>query len=131
MKFLANENIEQPLVEALRAAGYDVVSLTEDERGLADDQVLSRAEAEGRILLTNDKDFGELVFRLHRLGIGIVLLRLGTEDGAEKAARFIKILPAIEARLTGQFAVVTEEQVRLRPLRPPGNKPNEWPSNKT
>ncbi len=125
MKFLADENIEQPLIEALRAAGYDVAALTEDQRGLPDDQVLSRAETEGRILLANDKDFGELILRLHRLGTGIVLLRLGTEDGAEKAAQVIKILPAIQARLTGQFAVVTEEQMRLRPLQLPGKEPDE------
>ena len=117
MKFLADENIEQPVVEALRAAGHNVLCLTGTHRGLTDEQVLRRAESEGRILLTNDKDFGELVFRLHRLATGIVLLRLGTEEGIEKAARFIDILPSIEAQLPGHFAVVTEERVRLRPVQ--------------
>ena len=116
MKFLADENIERPIVDALRAAGHDVLSVSEGPRGLPDEEVLYLAQAERRILLTNDKDFGELVFRLRQSANGIVLLRLGTEDGEEKAARLTEILPHIEARLAGHFAVVTEGGVRLRPL---------------
>jgi len=117
VKWLADENIEQPVVDALRESGHDVLFITEMERGLPDDEVLRQAEADSRILLTNDKDFGELVFRLRRAATGIVLLRLETEVGAEKAVRLKQILPTIEPRLVGHFAVVTQRGVRLRPLR--------------
>ena len=117
MKWLADENIEQAVVDALRAAGHDVLFITEMERGLPDDEVLRQAEADSRILLTNDKDFGELVFRLRRVATGIVLLRFETEVGDEKAVRLKEVLPAIEPRLVGHFAVITQGGVRLRPLQ--------------
>lgn len=63
MKFLADENFPRPAVEALRNAGFDVAWISEGQSGAADEQVLARAAAEGRTLLTFDKDFGELAFR--------------------------------------------------------------------
>jgi predicted nuclease of predicted toxin-antitoxin system len=118
VRFLADENVEQPIVDMLRREGHDVVAVAESQPGLGDSEVLRRAETEGRILLTNDKDFGELVSRLRQLTVGIVLLRLGSEDGAEKAARLRQLLPGVEGRLEGHFTVVTDERVRVRPLGP-------------
>ncbi|MFQ5809756.1 MAG: DUF5615 family PIN-like protein, partial [Armatimonadota bacterium] len=68
-------------------------------------------------VLTNDKDFGELVYREGKASQGIVLMRLQSEDGVQKAGEVARILPSMEDRLTGHFAVVTEGRVRLRPLR--------------
>ena len=110
--------VEQPVVEALRAAGHDVVALTEGPRGLTDDEILHRAEAESRALVTNDKDFGELVFRLRRTAAGVVLLRLATEDGVRKAERLTQVMPTVQTRLAGHFGVVTDQRVRLRPPPP-------------
>lgn len=57
MRLLANENVEQPVVDALRAAGHDVTCVGEAAPGARDEQVLHLANVEGRLLLTNDKDF--------------------------------------------------------------------------
>lgn len=117
MKFLAHENIEQPVVDSLRAAGHDVACVAAVAPGVSDEELLRLANAESRLVLTNDKDFSELVYREGRVAQGIVLLRLATENGIEKAERFAAILPSIEKRLPGHFAVLTEQRVRLRPLR--------------
>ena len=84
---------------------------------MADEEVLRLANGESRVLLTNDKDFGELVYREGRAAEGILLLRLGADDGGEKALHVIRVLPTIEQRLPGHFAVLSEDRVRLRPLR--------------
>jgi predicted nuclease of predicted toxin-antitoxin system len=115
MRFIADENIARSTVERLRAAGHDVEWVLADAPGSSDEQVLARAVSERRIVITADKDFGELAFR-RRLpaGSGIVLLRVrGT--AAERTAA---LLAALEAReeWTGQFAVVERDRVRLTPL---------------
>lgn len=80
MKFLADENIEKPVVDHLRQEGFDVCYISEETRSLDDDRILAWANQEDRILLTNDKDFGELVFRQKRVRTGIMLLRFRREE---------------------------------------------------
>jgi predicted nuclease of predicted toxin-antitoxin system len=117
MRFLADENVEQSVVEALRKAGHDLASVADIAPGAPDEEVLRLANAESRVLLTNDKDFGEMAYRRGQAAAGILLLRYLTQDGADKAARLARILPAMEDRLVGRFAVVNENRVRMRPLR--------------
>ena len=62
MRFLANENFPLTSVRLLRQAGHDVVSITEETPGVADDHILARAVIEDRIILTFDRDYGELIF---------------------------------------------------------------------
>src|SRR5258708_39167215 len=76
MRFLADENVSRFVVEQLRAAGFDVTAIGATSSGVSDAAVLATAKREGRILITEDRDFGELVVR-QRLGVrGIVLLEL-------------------------------------------------------
>ncbi len=117
MRFLADENVEQAVVEGLREAGHDVAYVAEVAPGVSDAVVLGLAEERGRVLVTNDKDFGEMAYRQGRAGAGILLLRLETQDGKQKAERLRGILPGIESLLEGRFAVVTESSVRIRALR--------------
>lgn len=63
MRILANENFPGPVIRALRQRGHDVVSVKETMRGASDPQVLARAQAEERLVVAFDKDFGELAFR--------------------------------------------------------------------
>ena len=67
MNLLADEGIDKPIVDALRNAGFNVVYILETNPGVDDDFILSLADAEKRIVITQDKDFGELVFRLKRV----------------------------------------------------------------
>ena len=76
MKFLADENLDQQIVERLRQDGHFVWYIAEMEPGVSDDVVLNLANQEGVLLITADKDFGELVFRLGRIASGVVLIRL-------------------------------------------------------
>lgn len=67
MNFLADENVDQQIVDQLRKNGHDVLYVIEMEPGISDDEVLARANRRGALLLTADKDFGELIFRQQRI----------------------------------------------------------------
>ncbi len=75
MNLLADENIKQAIVDRLRLDGHAVWYVVEMEPGVSDDVVLDLANREGALLLTGDKDFGELVFRLGRVAFGVILVR--------------------------------------------------------
>ena len=76
MRFLADEGVDISIVSGLRAAGFEVYYVIEEIRSLSDDELLQIAYAENRILITRDKDFGELVYRLQKVHSGVILLRL-------------------------------------------------------
>jgi predicted nuclease of predicted toxin-antitoxin system len=76
MRFLADENVSRRVIERLRAGGFEVIAISETRSGAPDSDVLQAAEAEGCILITEDRDFGELILR-QRLGVrGMILLEL-------------------------------------------------------
>ena len=76
MNFLADESCAGPVVRTLREAGHDVVAIAEVARGATDEQVLERALNEKRVLITEDRDFGELVYARGRSSAGVILVRL-------------------------------------------------------
>jgi predicted nuclease of predicted toxin-antitoxin system len=117
MRFLADENIPFEAVEGLRQAGHDVVWIRTDRPGSPDPTVLALAAGEKRILLTFDKDFGELAFRhsSHDLP-GIILFRIHVSS-ATAIARFISSLIGSRTDWHGQFAVVEDDRLRMRPLK--------------
>lgn len=116
MRLCANENVPGDCVEALRQRGHDVLWIREQARGSNDDSVLVRAQAEGRLLITFDKDFGELVFRRGKLASrGVVLLRI-RKPSADFLARRVPLILESTAEWEGHFAVVDEFSIRLRPL---------------
>jgi len=67
MKFLADESIEKPVIDWLRGQDFDVRYVAEITPSINDEEVIRFANDEGRILITNDKDFGELVFRQSKI----------------------------------------------------------------
>jgi len=95
------------------AQGHDVFSVYHHSRGATDDALLARAAAEDRILVTNDRDFGELIFREGRTHRGVIFLRLVDERPANKIRVLAQLLASHSHRLAGQFVVVTESQVRI------------------
>lgn len=116
MKFLADESLEARLVESLRAAGHDVLFVAEMDPGISDSDVLDQANRDRRVLLTNDKDFGELAFLQRQTRHGIVLFRLQSESIALKQDRLFQLMAAHAVALPISFTVVTDARVRLRPL---------------
>jgi predicted nuclease of predicted toxin-antitoxin system len=75
MRFLADESCDFRVVRALRSAGHDVVAVIEIAPGSADQEVLSAAVADDRIFITEDRDFGQLVFASHASSCGVILIR--------------------------------------------------------
>lgn len=116
MRFLANENFPFDAVEALRQQGHDVAWIRSESPGISDPEVLSRAQTEDRILLTFDKDFGELAFRAKLPAtIGIILFRSKTPSSAIVAQ---KVTTAIALRddWAGHFSVIEDNKIRMRLL---------------
>lgn len=116
MRIIVNENVSGSVIRALRDRGHDVLSVKESMRSESDESVLARAQAEQRVVITHDKDFGELAFR-HGLpaSCGVVLLRLSGTDPQSDNRRAVD---ALESRSDweGHFAVVEEHRIRIRPL---------------
>ena len=100
------------MAELLASAGHDSDFVGDVTPGATDDAVLSRAEREGRILVTDDKDFGELVFRLGRPTSGVILLR-GVEGAPEERMRVLARVLQIK-ELAGSFVTVRKNRVRVR-----------------
>ncbi len=118
MRLCANENVPGDCVARLRQAGHDVLWIRQSAPGSPDEVVLARAEAEGRLLITFDKDFGELVF--HRgaaASRGIVLFHIAQPSSDIVAARVASIL-ASRTDWEGHYSVVDEAVVRMRSLPP-------------
>jgi predicted nuclease of predicted toxin-antitoxin system len=116
MNLFADENIARAVVAWLRARGHDVLYASEAHAGAPDSDRLARAEAEERLILTADMDFGELIFRDGLTSHGVVLLRLGTLSLSERLARLEKAWPTVEANPSGKFIVLTEAKIRIRDL---------------
>lgn len=116
MRFLANENFPGQAVTALRDSGHDVAWVRTDEPGSPDTEVLARAVRENRILLTFDKDFGELAWR-SRLpaSCGIVLFRLPMPPASNVGGVIASIVTA-RRDWSAHFSVVEPGRIRMRPL---------------
>ena len=112
--FIADENVDAPIVKRLRGDGHDVVSVAELAPGIDDDQVLQLANDQQRILLTSDHDFGELVFRLGRSTSGIVLLRLHGLTADRKADITSASIRAHATKLARNFTVIAPDSIRIR-----------------
>ncbi len=113
MRFLVDECTGPAVAHWLREQEYEVFSVYEEVRGMDDDDVIAKAYAENWILITNDKDFGEKVYREQRPHKGVLLLRLEDERTANKIAALQRLLECFEGQLANQFVVVTERQVRF------------------
>jgi predicted nuclease of predicted toxin-antitoxin system len=113
MRFLVDECTGPAVARWLRDQSHDVFSVYEAARGMADEDVLAKAHAESRILVTNDKDFGDMVFRAKEQHRGIILLRLQDERAVSKTDALRKLLASYADRLPDAFVVVTERQIRF------------------
>ena len=117
MKLLANENFPLLVVSALRDIGHNVLWVRTDMPGAMDDVILQRAQDEERLVVTFDKDFGELAVRWGLPATcGVILFRLKTQSPDHLRTRVVETL-AERVDWRGHFFVVEEHRIRSRPLR--------------
>ena len=116
MKFLVDESTGKAVVDFLKTKGHDVIFVSESMPQADDQAILKRAMADKRILITNDKDFGELVFRIRQTHSGVVLLRLRDDHPSNRVGIVKILLEKYTERLMGNFSVATEKEIRIRTL---------------
>jgi len=114
MILLADESVDKPIVDRLRQDGHDTVYIAELSPSVSDEQVMVEANNRHALLLTEDKDFGELVYRLGRVHAGVVLIRLAGLPLLLKAEMVAKVLQDRAAELPGAFSVISPGAVRIR-----------------
>lgn len=115
MNLLADESVERQIVERLRRDGHEVLYVAEIEPSITDDIVLERANEKSALLVTGDKDFGELVFRDQRLATGgVILLRLSGLSAARKAGIVSDAFGEHEAEFPNHFSVISPGRIRIR-----------------
>lgn len=116
MNLVADESVDWAIVQRLRREGYRVWYMAETEAGLDDEAVLDLANREAALLLTADKDFGELIFRQRRFSGGIVLLRLAGLPSQRKAEIVAAAVHRHASQLPHSFTVITPRICRIRRL---------------
>ncbi len=116
MNYLADENVARRIVQWLRGRGDDVKYASEERSGELDAVWLREAEAQQRLILTSDKDFGELVFRDRLNSHGVVLFRLEKLTVEARIKRLEQVWSIVEANPRGCFIVITPRRIRVRPL---------------
>ena len=113
MRFLVDECTGPAVAEWLQAQGHEVFSVYDSARGMDDNAIVQKAFEEKWILITNDKDFGDQIFRERKPHHGIILLRLDDERSKIKIQVLSQLLTSYAKRLPNQFVVATEEKVRF------------------
>ena len=116
LKFVADVNVEKAIVDLLREKGFDIKWVTEFNPDMNDPALLRMATAQKRILLTNDKDFGEMVFLQKKLSHGTILLRIKGQESKLKVRLVGRLIEKHGDKLAGHFVVVTKDKFRFIPL---------------
>jgi predicted nuclease of predicted toxin-antitoxin system len=116
VQFLADESCDFAVVRALRTAGFDVVAVAEIAPRLTDRAVVERAIQGRRVVLTEDKDFGQLVYSSQRPGPGIILIRFPATVRKTLPAALLDLVGKGDQKIIGHFVVLQPGRVRVRRL---------------
>ncbi len=116
MKFLANENLPMGVIMELRKLGHDILRVDEVKKGMKDLDVLNLSAKEKRILITFDKDFGELVVKEGKKSNGVILLRIHPESLNLIKDNLIKVFEKV-FDLENKFIIIEENKIRERSLK--------------
>jgi predicted nuclease of predicted toxin-antitoxin system len=116
MKFLADENLEYAVFSYLIENKIDILAVRDLMKGSTDAEIIEYAFKNNRVIITNDKDFGELTFRLHKSHTGIILLRLSDANSDEKKKLVLSALEKLGRQIANKFIVVEKSGIRIRSL---------------
>jgi len=114
MNFLADEGIDKQIVDRLRQDGHRVVYIAEESPGITDDVILEMANQASAVLVTRDKDFGELVYRMNRVTQGVILVRLDGLHPKTKANVVSGAIAAYGSETISAFTVISPGNIRVR-----------------
>lgn len=119
MRFLADESCDFIVVRRLRSAGYEVLAVAEASPSSADDSVLEFGLRRGRMLITEDKDFGRWVYADRRATGGVLFLRYPAGARSGMAQDVLDLVTEKGDELIGRFVVLQPGRVRIgrRPIR--------------
>lgn len=118
MTFLADEGVDRQIVARLRSDGHEVAYVAEMSPGISDEVVLSKSTNSASVLITADKDFGELVFRQRQASAGVLLLRLSGLTPDQKASLISAAVQEHGSELPDAFAVLSPANIRIRRTLP-------------
>jgi predicted nuclease of predicted toxin-antitoxin system len=113
IKFLADVNVEKPLAEYLLEQGYDIKWVPDYDCEMSDEDLLQLANEEKRIFITNDKDFGDLIFLQKKLNVGTILFRVKDQKSQEKIKLMKKLLMGYRDKLLNHYVVMTKNKIRI------------------
>jgi len=113
MRFLADESCDFSVVRALRRAGFDVLCISESSPRADDSEVIRLALHERRILLTEDKDFGRLVYSYGQKTLGVIFLRFPTFARRQISRDVLNLVKQQGERLVGSFVTVQPGRIRI------------------
>ncbi len=113
MRFLADESCDFAVVRALQAIGHDVIAVKDVLRGRPDEDVINFALKESRVLLTEDKDFGQLVFASAMKSPGVIFIRFPANARQSMAKTVVKLVEKTPEKLGGRFIVVQPGRIRI------------------
>ena len=116
MTFFADEGLDAPLVELLRKENYKVIYAAEEMKGSSDIDILERADKEKAILITKDKDFGELVIRHKMHSQGVILIRVDRLNIQANCLWVLQLINKHNTELEYCFTVIEEDKIRIRHL---------------
>ena len=114
MILFCDEGVDRQIVHRLREDGHEVTYVAELSPGIPDQEVLERANALGAVLITMDKDFGELVYRLGRISTGVLLVRMHVATPDERAELVSKAIQAHGSEFPAAFSVLSPSKLRIR-----------------
>ena len=115
-QFIADENIPKESVDILKKQGVDIISITEFALGLGDTEILDLANKRGRIVITFDKDFGQLIFKEKRKTKGLMLLRFVPKSPEHIVKRIQQVL-AMNIRMENCVVTVKKDSIRVTPAK--------------
>jgi predicted nuclease of predicted toxin-antitoxin system len=118
MRLLADESVDMAVVRAPREAGHDVRAIAEDEPGAEDVAVAERSMSEERTLLTEDRDFGRLVFALNQPTSGVIYMRFSARNRLAFASEVMAVVAREDDRLLEAFTVIQPGRTRIGRLPP-------------
>jgi predicted nuclease of predicted toxin-antitoxin system len=118
LRFLADESCDFVVVRALRAAGHDVLAVAEQAAGTPDREVIQLALDDGRVLLTEDKDFGQLVFAAFAGSRGVILIRFPSDARTLLASVIVRVVDTYATQLSSAFVTLSPGRVRISGLPP-------------